>query len=79
MKIRPVEPGDTEEVADVFLAALAGMTYLPELYTDAETRIFIRDGDGFTLAELTDGRDNEEREPDAHYEWRPGRRSANPP
>ena len=24
------------------------------------------------------GRDNEEREPDAHYEWRPGRRSANP-
>jgi ribosomal protein S18 acetylase RimI-like enzyme len=152
VKIRPVEPGDTEGVGDVFLAALAGMTYLPDLYTDAETRTFIRDvllpnnevwvaeqggrvvgfaglGEdvlrhlwvepeaqnrgvgtallalakerrpsglqlsvfqknvgarrfyerhGFTLAELTDGRDNEEREPDARYEWRPGRRSTNP-
>ena len=152
MKIRPAEPGDTESVGDVFLAALAGMTYLPELYTEAETRTFIRDGllpnnevwvaeqggrvigfvglgedvlrhlwvepeaqnrgvgtallalakerrpsglrlsvfqknvgarrlyerHGFTLAELTDGRGNEEREPDALYEWRPARRSANP-
>jgi ribosomal protein S18 acetylase RimI-like enzyme len=152
VKIRPVEPGDTEGVGDVFLAALAGMTYLPDLYTDAETRTFIRDvllpnnevwvaekggrvigfaglGEdvlrhlwvepeaqnrgvgtallalakerrpgglrlsvfqknvgarrfyerhGFTLAELTDGRDNEEREPDARYEWRPEGRSANP-
>ena len=147
MRIRPVESGDTEAVGDVFLAALAGMTYLPELYTEAETRTFIRDvllpnnevwvaeeadrvigfaglGDdalrhlwvhpeaqnrgvgtallalakerrpsglrlwvfqknvgarrfyerhGFTLAALTDGRGNEEREPDALYEWRPGR------
>ena len=153
MKIRPVEPGDAEGVGDVFLAALAGMTYLPELYTEAETRTFIRDGllpnnevwvaeqggrvlgfvglgedvlrhlwvepeaqnrgvgtallalakerrpgglrlsvfqknlgarrlyerHGFTLTELTDGRDNEEREPDARYEWRPGGRFANPP
>lgn len=152
VKIRPVEPGDTEDVADVFLAALAAMTYLPDLYTDAETRTFIRDvllpnnevwvaekggrvvgfaglGEdvlrhlwvepeaqnrgvgtallalakerrpqglwlsvfqkntgarrfyerhGFTLAELTDGRDNEEHEPDARYEWRPKRRSADP-
>ena len=43
MRIRPVEAGDTEAVGDVFLAALAGMTYLPELYTDEETRTFIRD------------------------------------
>jgi ribosomal protein S18 acetylase RimI-like enzyme len=41
--IRPVEPTDTEAIGDVFLAALAGMTYLPELYTEAETRTFIRD------------------------------------
>jgi len=147
MRIRPAEPGDTEAVGDVFLAALAGMTYLPELYTEAETRTFIRDvllpnnevwvaeeggrvigfaglGDdalrhlwvqpgaqnrgvgtallalvkerrpsglrlwvfqknvgarrfyerhGFTLAELTDGRGNEEREPDALYEWQPAK------
>jgi ribosomal protein S18 acetylase RimI-like enzyme len=145
VKIRPVEPGDTEAVADVFLAALAGMTYLPDLYTEDETRAFIRDvmlphnevwvaeedgrvigfaglGDnllrhlwveppaqnrgvgkalldrakerrpdgfqlwvfqkntgarrfyerhGFTLVKLTDGRDNEEREPDALYAWQP--------
>ena len=43
MRLRPVEPGDTEAVGDVFLAALAGMTYLPELYTEEETRAFIRD------------------------------------
>jgi ribosomal protein S18 acetylase RimI-like enzyme len=43
MRIRPVEPGDTEAVGDVFLAALAGMTYLPELHTEEETRVFIRD------------------------------------
>lgn len=135
----------------MFLAALAGMTYLPELYTEAETRTFIRDGllpnnevwvaeqsgrligfvglgedvlrhlwvepeaqnrgvgtallalakerrprglrlsvfqknlgarrlyerHGFTLVELTDGRNNEEREPDALYQWRAGP-SANP-
>jgi len=146
VKIRPVESADTEAVGDVFLAALAGMTYLPELYTEGETRTFIRDvllpnnevwvaekggrvigfaglGDevirhlwvhpeaqnrgvgtallalakerrptglrlwvfqrnvgarrfyerhGFTLRELTDGRGNEEREPDAHYAWQPG-------
>lgn len=26
---------------------------------------------GFTVVEMTDGRDNEEREPDVLYEWRP--------
>jgi ribosomal protein S18 acetylase RimI-like enzyme len=145
VKIRPVEPGDTESVADVYLAALAGMTYLPDLWTEAESREFIRavmlpnnevwvaeedgrvigfaglgddilrhlwvepaaqnrgigtallerakerrpDGfelwvfqknvgarrlyerHGFTLVKLTDGRANEEQEPDALYEWRP--------
>jgi GNAT superfamily N-acetyltransferase len=142
--IRAVAPGDTEAVADVFVAALAGMTYLPVLHTEAENRAFVRDvllpnnevwvaedegsvigfaglGEdilrhlwvhpakqsrgvgtalldvakerrpaglrlwvfqknvgarrfyerhGFTLARLTDGRDNEEREPDALYVWR---------
>ena len=41
--MRPVEPTDTHAVGDVFLAAIAGMTYLPELYTEEETRTFIRD------------------------------------
>ncbi|MEO8328789.1 MAG: GNAT family N-acetyltransferase [Candidatus Nanopelagicales bacterium] len=43
MRIRPVEPSDTQAVGDVYLAALAGMTYLPTLYTDEETRDFIKD------------------------------------
>ena len=30
-------------MGDVFLAALAGMTYLPDLYSEEETRTFIRD------------------------------------
>jgi ribosomal protein S18 acetylase RimI-like enzyme len=41
--LRPVEPADTRVIGDIFLAALAGMTYLPELYTEEETRTFIRD------------------------------------
>ena len=146
MRIRPCDPTDAGAIADVFLAALAGMTYLPDLHTEAESREFIRDvmlpnnevwvaeedgrvvgfaglGDdllrhlwveppaqnrgvgkalldrakerrpdgfrlwvfqknigarrfyerhGFTLVRLTDGRDNQEREPDALYEWQPG-------
>jgi len=146
LTIRPVEPTDTQAVGDVFLAALAGMTYLPELYTEEETRTFIRDvllpynemwvaeddgrvigfvglGEdlvrhlwvhpdqqnrgagtallalakerrpsglrlrvfqqnvgarrlyerhGFTLVGLGDGSGNEEGEPEAFYEWRPG-------
>jgi ribosomal protein S18 acetylase RimI-like enzyme len=43
VRLRPVEEGDTEAVGDVFLAALAGMTYLPDLHTEEETRVFIRD------------------------------------
>ena len=39
--IRPVQASDTQAVGDVFLAALGGMTYLPELYTEDETRMFI--------------------------------------
>jgi ribosomal protein S18 acetylase RimI-like enzyme len=38
-----VETADTQAVGDVFIAALAGMTYLPSLYTEEETRTFIRD------------------------------------
>jgi ribosomal protein S18 acetylase RimI-like enzyme len=41
--LRPARTTDTKAVGDVFLAALAGMTYLPELYTEEETRTFIRD------------------------------------
>jgi GNAT superfamily N-acetyltransferase len=145
MRIRPAAPADAEAVADVFLAAKAEMTYLPDLHTDAETRrwlgdVVLRDLEvwiaedagrvvgfaalgedllehlyvhpeaqnhrvgatllavakerrpwalrlwvfqknlgarrfyerhGFTLVRLTDGRANEEREPDALYEWQP--------
>ena len=146
LTLRPVEPTDTQAVGDVFLAALAGMTYLPELYTEEETRTFIRDvllplnevwvaedhgrvigfvglyedvvshlwvhpdeqnrgagtallalakerrpsglrlqvfqqnvgarrlyeREGFTLVGLADGSGNQEGEPEAFYEWRPG-------
>lgn len=146
MKIRLAEPADAEAVGDVFLAARAGMAYLPVLHTEAETRAFIRDvllpdhevwvvekggrligfaglgkdllghlwvepatqnrgvgtallalakerrpggfrlwvfqknmgarrfyeRQGLTLVQLTDGRANEELEPDALYEWKPG-------
>src|SRR5436190_6585482 len=41
LKVRPVVASDADAVADVFLAALAEMTYLPELYTEQETRTFI--------------------------------------
>ncbi|MDQ2984196.1 MAG: GNAT family N-acetyltransferase [Actinomycetota bacterium] len=34
---------DADAIADVFLAARADMTYLPELHTEAETRTFIRE------------------------------------
>lgn len=43
MNIRAVESGDTDAITDVFLSALSGMTYLPQLYSDAETRDFIKD------------------------------------
>jgi len=84
--MRPAEPTDTQAVGDIFLAALAGMTYLPELYTEEETRTFIRDvllpynevwvakddGRAIGFVGLADGSGNEEGEPEAFYEWRPG-------
>jgi ribosomal protein S18 acetylase RimI-like enzyme len=144
-RIRSVEPGDTDAVADAFIGGITGMTYIPVLHTEEDNRKFIRDvmlpnnevwvaevdgrvvgfaglGDdllrhlwvrpdaqnrgtgaalldkakerrpdgfrlwvfqkntgarrfyerhGFTLVELTDGQRNEEKEPDALYEWRP--------
>ncbi|WP_143590548.1 GNAT family N-acetyltransferase [Thermoactinospora rubra] len=41
--IRPGGLGDAEEIARVFLAARAQMTYLPRLHTDEETRWWIRE------------------------------------
>jgi ribosomal protein S18 acetylase RimI-like enzyme len=150
LTMRPVKPTDTQAVGDVFLAALAGMTYLPELYTEEETRTFISDvllpknevwvaedggrvigfvglwadvvshlwvypdqqnqgvgtallalakerrpsglrlrvfqqnvgarrlyeRHGFTLVGFADGSGNQEGEPEAFYEWRPGEPSA---
>jgi GNAT superfamily N-acetyltransferase len=145
-ELRRARPDDAPAVAEVFLAARAdAMAYLPDLHTDAETHVWIREvvltgyevvvaevgdrlagfaaldadmlahlyvhpdlqrrgigdallarvreirPDGFRLwvfqrnagarnfyerrglrvVELTDGAGNEEREPDALYEWRP--------
>ena len=41
--LRPAEAADTQAVGDVYIAALAGMTYLPPLYTEEDNRRFIRD------------------------------------
>jgi GNAT superfamily N-acetyltransferase len=41
--LRAAEPGDAEAVAEIFLAARAEMTYLPELHTAAETHCWVRD------------------------------------
>jgi ribosomal protein S18 acetylase RimI-like enzyme len=150
LTLRPVRPTDTQAVGDVFLAALAGMKYLPELCIEQETRTFISDvllpknavwvaehdgrvigfvglyedivshlwvhpdqqnrgagtallalakerrpsglrlrvfqqnvgarrlyeRHGFTLVGLADGSGNEEGEPEAFYEWRPGEPSS---
>ncbi|GAB2445160.1 GNAT family N-acetyltransferase [Streptosporangium sandarakinum] len=62
-------PEDAERIAEVFLAARAGMTYLPDLHTDEETRHWIAhvmvpgnevwvdgpDGDVAAFAALGDG------------------------
>ncbi|GLX11540.1 hypothetical protein Misp03_84660 [Microbispora sp. NBRC 16548] len=41
--IRRAWSGDAGHIADVFLAAQAGMTYLPRLHSDEETRAWIAD------------------------------------
>jgi ribosomal protein S18 acetylase RimI-like enzyme len=41
--IRPARSIDADAITDVFLSALSGMTYLPQMYTDDETRTFIKD------------------------------------
>ena len=145
MDVRLVGTGESETIAEVFIASFRGLTFLPTIHTDDQIRTWIRDqmvpshevwvmdeagtilgfaalsGDllghlyvrpddqsrgigaalldvvkqerpsGFTfwvfqknegarrfyerhgcrLVELTDGSGNEEREPDALYEWRP--------
>ncbi|MEQ8266070.1 MAG: GNAT family N-acetyltransferase [Parvibaculum sp.] len=42
MLIRPARKDEWLRVADVFIAARAGMVYLPQLHSDDETRAFIR-------------------------------------
>jgi GNAT superfamily N-acetyltransferase len=143
--IRRATVADADAVADVFIPSFAGLTYLPRLHTEDDTRGWIRnvvldqyevwvaeeagaivgfaalsddtleqlyvhpeaqgkglgaqllekakehrpngfglwvfqqnegarrfyDRHGFRLVELTDGSRNEERVPDALYEWRP--------
>ena len=43
MPVRRAQAGDDDEIAAVYIAALGGMTYLPNVYTDEENRSFIRD------------------------------------
>lgn len=42
MKIRRATEDDWPELAAIFIAARAAMTYLPALHTDDETRAFIK-------------------------------------
>src|SRR3954453_8368381 len=54
MRLRSAAPEDADAVAAVFLTARAGMTYLPDLHTDAETRAFFAEvvgRGGVTVAE----------------------------
>jgi GNAT superfamily N-acetyltransferase len=143
--VRPARDDEGDAIADVFLPAFRGLTFLPLVHTDDEIRAWIRDEmfprhevwvaesdhrvagfaalrddllghlyvhprkqsrgvgtalldvvkrerpqgfrlwvfqrnegarrfygrHGCRLVELTDGRGNEEKEPDALYEWRP--------
>jgi GNAT superfamily N-acetyltransferase len=41
--LRAVESSDVAAIAEVYLSALSGMTYLPRLYSDVEARDFITD------------------------------------
>jgi ribosomal protein S18 acetylase RimI-like enzyme len=41
--IRAARSDDADAITNVFLSALSGMTYLPQLYSDEETRTFIED------------------------------------
>jgi GNAT superfamily N-acetyltransferase len=41
--VRRAVPADSAEIAEVFLASRATMTYLPRIHSDEETRTFIAD------------------------------------
>jgi GNAT superfamily N-acetyltransferase len=42
VELRGASQSDADGIADVFIAALAGMSYLPRLHSDEETRGWIR-------------------------------------
>jgi GNAT superfamily N-acetyltransferase len=42
VELRRASQSDADGIADVFIAALAGMSYLPRLHSDEETRGWIR-------------------------------------
>lgn len=42
MQIRCASEDDWQEIAEIFIAARRGMSYLPDLHSDTETRLFIR-------------------------------------
>ena len=66
---------DAAAVAAVFIPSLESLTFLPVLHTHDEDRAFIREvlvrNEVLVAEEDTDGSGNEERTPDALYEWRP--------
>ena len=43
MTVRAVERSDVAAIAEVYLSALRGMTYLPRLYSEAEARDYVTD------------------------------------
>ena len=58
VELRAAGAADAEAIGDVFLAARAGMDYLPRLHSDAETRAWLADvvlpGCAVTVAVLDD-------------------------
>ncbi len=75
--LRRARPEDADELAVILRTAMRGaMPSLPELHTpdedqrnDGARRFYEKHG--LHVVELTEGSGNEEREPDALYEWVP--------
>ena len=61
--MRLARTDEADPIADVFLPSFRGLTFVPM------RRFYERNG--CRVVELTDGSGNEEREPDALYEWAP--------
>jgi len=43
MDLRPIRTGESDTIAEVFLASFRGLTFLPTIHTDDQIRAWIRD------------------------------------